>query len=219
MTQNAGADTRANAILAAVALALLSACAGGMPPEEPPNETEAPDDTQVPAATEVEASATLPPSEEGEGMAFQLSSAAFSQGGAIPTEYSCDGEDQSPPLEWTAPPEGAESLVLIMDDPDAPAGIWDHWVLYDLPPEAEELPTGVQSVEERSDGSRHGANSWGNVGYGGPCPPSGTHRYFFRLYALDRRLDLGSGASKADVLTAMEGHVLAESELMGTYSR
>jgi Raf kinase inhibitor-like YbhB/YbcL family protein len=106
-----------------------------------------------------------------------------------------------------------------MDDPDAPVGIWVHWVLYDLPADARALPEGVTLDAELAGGGRHGKNSWGRLGYGGPCPPSGTHRYFFKLYALDAALDIDSGASKEQLLQAMEGYILAETELMGTYSR
>ncbi|MBC7259110.1 MAG: YbhB/YbcL family Raf kinase inhibitor-like protein [Chloroflexi bacterium] len=148
-----------------------------------------------------------------------LTSPAFPAGGEIPRKYTCDGENVSPPLEWGAPPQGTQSLVLIMDDPDAPAGVWDHWLLYNLPADARGLPEGIAPDAARPDGSRHGANSWGRLGYGGPCPPSGTHRYFFRLYALDTTLNLAAGANKAQVLAAMAGHVLAQGELMGTYRR
>lgn len=148
-----------------------------------------------------------------------LTSPAFANGGEIPRKYTCDGEDVSPPLEWGAPPQGTQSLALIMDDPDAPAGTWDHWLLYNLPPDARGLSEGVAPDAVRPDGSRHGKNSWGNLGYGGACPPSGRHRYFFRLYALDIALDLPTGASKAQLLAAMAGHILAQGELMGTYRR
>jgi Raf kinase inhibitor-like YbhB/YbcL family protein len=152
-------------------------------------------------------------------MVFELTSAAFAPGEPIPPKYTCDGDDVSPPLEWTDPPAGTQSLALICDDPDAPAGTWVHWVLFNLPAEARALPEAVPAVADLPDGSRHGNNSWRRVGYGGPCPPSGTHRYFFKLYALDTALDLAAGASKKELLGAMEGHVLAQAELMGTYSR
>lgn len=148
-----------------------------------------------------------------------LASPAFAAGGEIPRKYTCDGEDISPPLEWGAPPAGTRGLALIMDDPDAPAGTWDHWLLYNLPADARGLPEGVSPDATRPDGGRHGKNSWGRLGYGGPCPPSGQHRYFFRLYALDIPLDLPAGANKAQLLAAMSGHILAQGELMGTYRR
>jgi Raf kinase inhibitor-like YbhB/YbcL family protein len=152
-------------------------------------------------------------------MAFKLTSTAFAHEEPIPQKYTCDGEDISPPLQWSDPPQGTQSLALICDDPDAPIGTWVHWVLYNLPAEARALPEGVPSDAELPDGSRHGENSWRRLDYGGPCPPSGTHRYFFRLYALDTVLDLESGEGKKQVLQAMEGHILAQAELMGVYSR
>ncbi|MDH7485501.1 MAG: YbhB/YbcL family Raf kinase inhibitor-like protein [Anaerolineae bacterium] len=162
--------------------------------------------------------ATLP--EKGEqAMAFELTSTAFVQGKPIPRKYTCDGQDISPPLSWGDPPAGTRSLALIADDPDAPAGTWVHWVLYNLPATSRGLPEAVSSDAELADGSRHGRNSWRRLGYGGPCPPRGTHRYFFKLYALDTVLDLKAGADKGQLLKAMEGHILAQAELMGTYSR
>jgi hypothetical protein len=122
-------------------------------------------------------------------------------------------------LAWNDPPAGAASLALIVDDPDAPGGVWVHWVLYNIPAEARGLPEGVPAQDELPDGSRHGVNSWGRRDYGGPCPPSGTHRYFFKLYALDTMLDLPAGATKEELLAAMQGHILGEAELMGTYTR
>ena len=159
------------------------------------------------------------PEKEGPEMAFELTSTAFAPGEPIPAKYSCDGEDISPPLQWSDPPQGTQSLALICDDPDAPIGTWVHWVLYNLPAQARSLPEAVPPEAELPDGSRHGENGWGRLDYGGPCPPSGTHRYFFKLYALDTMLDLDAGASKKQVLQAMEGHILAETELMGVYSR
>ena len=150
---------------------------------------------------------------------FTLSSTAFANGKPIPARYTCDGEDISPPLQWNEPPTGTRSFALVMDDPDAPMGTWVHWVLFDLPPESRALPEAVPSQGTLADGSRHGLNSWGRTDYGGPCPPRGTHRYYFRLYALDAPLGLAVGASREEVLAAMSGHVLAQAELMGTYSR
>jgi Raf kinase inhibitor-like YbhB/YbcL family protein len=159
-------------------------------------------------------------SQESEGMMdFVLTSAAFSMEEAIPTKYSCDGENISPPLEWSDPPDGTQSFVLISDDPDAPAGTWVHWLLYNIPADARALPEAIPPEGELPDGSRHGKNSFRRLDYGGPCPPSGTHRYFFKLYALDTVLDLEPGADKETLLQAMGGHILAQSELMGTYSR
>jgi Raf kinase inhibitor-like YbhB/YbcL family protein len=156
---------------------------------------------------------------EGTSQPLELTSAAFGSGEAIPAKYTCDGEDISPPLAWGDPPQGTGSFALIMDDPDAPAGTWVHWVLYDLPAESRTLPEASPPDGDLPDGGQHGGNSWRRLGYGGPCPPSGTHRYFFRLYALDVVLDLDAGATKKELSQAMEGHVLAEGQLMGTYTR
>ena len=152
-------------------------------------------------------------------MAFELTSTAFANGDPIPMKYSCDDQDISPPLQWKDPPEGTRSFALICDDPDAPVGTWVHWVLYNLPASTLSLPEAVPSDADLPDGGRHGQNSWGRPGYGGPCPPGGTHRYFFKLYALDAELDLAAGASKEELLPAMEAHVLASTETMGVYSR
>jgi Raf kinase inhibitor-like YbhB/YbcL family protein len=152
-------------------------------------------------------------------MAFELTSTAFTPGEPIPPKYTCDGQDISPPLQWSDPPQGTQNLALICDDPDAPVGTWVHWVLYNLPAKARSLPEAVPAEAELPDGSRHGKNGWGRLDYGGPCPPSGTHRYFFKLYALDTVLDLKAGADKKQVLKAVEGHILAQAELMGVYSR
>ena len=159
------------------------------------------------------------PEKEGPGVPFELTSTAFGPGEPIPQKYTCDGEDISPPLQWSDPPQGTQSLALITDDPDAPIGTWVHWVLFNLPAEARGLPEAVPSEAELPDGGRHGKNGWGRLDYGGPCPPSGTHRYFFQLYALDTMLDLDAGAGKKQVLQAMEGHILVQAELMGVYSR
>ncbi|TFG50031.1 MAG: YbhB/YbcL family Raf kinase inhibitor-like protein [Anaerolineales bacterium] len=144
---------------------------------------------------------------------MSLTSPAFNNGEAIPTQYSCDGEDLSPDLDWFGIPQGTQSLALIMDDPDAPVGTWIHWVLYNIPADKPGLRTGITGA------GLDGTNSWGSTGYGGPCPPGGTHRYFFKLYALDMMLDLNPGAKKQALLAALEGHILAQAELMGTYTR
>lgn len=151
---------------------------------------------------------------------MQLTSSAFQAGGAIPVKYTGDGDDLSPPLAWHSPPEGTQSLALICDDPDAPRGTWVHWVLFDLPGGTVGLPEGIPTLGSLSHGGVQGKNDFGNLGYGGPAPPRGKpHRYFFRLYALDAVLGLAPGASRKEVDQAMHGHVLASSELMGTYSR
>lgn len=152
-------------------------------------------------------------------MGFTLTSAAFREGGMIPPAHTCDGRDASPPLAWTGPPPGTNSFALISDDPDAPGQMWVHWVVYNLPPLARQLPEAFPPDEERPDGMRQGMTDFGRVGYGGPCPPSGTHRYFFTLYALDAMLSLPPGATKPQLEAAMQGHLLAEAQLMGTYRR
>jgi len=154
---------------------------------------------------------------------LQIESAAFAHDGAIPADYTCDGRDISPPLTWGGIPEGTRSLALIVDDPDAPDPAapqmtWVHWVLYNLPASAEGLPEAVQTAA-LPEGASEGLNDWRRTGYGGPCPPIGRHRYFFKLYALDTRLEgLGTPTKKA-LEAAMQGHVLERAELVGTYGR
>jgi Raf kinase inhibitor-like YbhB/YbcL family protein len=156
-------------------------------------------------------------------MTFELTSQAFAPGGAIPRKYTCDGEDVSPPLAWSAAPAGTRSFVLIVDDPDAPdpaapKTIWVHWVLYDLPADTTGLPEGI-APGRLPRGTREGVNDWKRTGWGGPCPPIGRHRYFHHLYALDATLgDLGR-PTKAALERDMRGHVLAQAELIGTYQR
>lgn len=152
-------------------------------------------------------------------MSIQISCPAFAHTEMIPDRYTCKGDDISPPLEWQGAPEESRSFALIFDDPDAPMSTWVHWVVYDLPAERDSLPEDVPEVNPISGGGIQGTNSWGRLGYGGPCPPSGTHRYFFRLYALDTVLGLKAGTTKAQLLKAMEGHILDECELMGRYAR
>ncbi len=155
---------------------------------------------------------------EGKAMELRISSTAFQHMGSIPSKYTADGENISPPLAWSGVPEGTKSLALIVDDPDAPGNVWVHWVLYDIPPGAGGLKEGVSS-SELPPGTREGLNDWGKKGYGGPSPPSGTHRYFFKLYALDTVLPELGRPTKAALEAAMEGHVLAKAELVGTYKR
>jgi len=144
-----------------------------------------------------------------------LESSAFSAGNNIPKKYSCDGDDISPPLEWTNIPAGTQSFALIFDDPDAPNGTWVHWLIYNLPKTLSSLPENASLPS----GAQLGQNSWGRTDYGGPCPPSGTHRYFFKLYALDTSLNLNSPSDKQTLLDAMAGHMLGKAELMGTFTR
>jgi Raf kinase inhibitor-like YbhB/YbcL family protein len=150
--------------------------------------------------------------------ALTLSSPAFKSGAAIPAQCSCDGADQSPALSWRGAPAGAQRFALIVDDPDAPAGTWVHWVVYDLPADTAELPAGVAKDATLPNGAAQGVNDFHRVGYNGPCPPPGkAHRYVFTLYALDGPTGLQPRATKADVLRAITGHVLAHGELRGTY--
>jgi len=152
-------------------------------------------------------------------MSLSITSTAFKQGERIPSKYTCDGSGVSPVLELSDVPEATRSFAIIADDPDAPVGTWIHWVLYNVPGETRALPEAIPPDANLPDGSRQGKNSWGRPGYGGPCPPGGTHRYFFRLYALDIMLALRSGVSENELLKAMKGHILAEAELMGLYSK
>ncbi len=153
-------------------------------------------------------------------MKLEIQSSAFTHQGRIPSKYTCDGQDVSPPLRWSGVPEGTQSLVLISDDPDAPMGTWVHWVYYDIPPTVTELPEGIPAVEHPPIGGTQGINDFRRLGYGGPCPPPGpAHRYFFKLYALDTKLNLAPGAKKTQVEQAMQGHILAQAELIGLYQR
>jgi Raf kinase inhibitor-like YbhB/YbcL family protein len=151
--------------------------------------------------------------------AFELKSTAFDAGGEIPAVFTCQGRDVSPPLSWSGVPAKTKALVLVCEDPDAPMGTWIHWVYYDIPAGTARLAQGVPRTGRPPAGGVQGRNSFGNQGYGGPCPPWGTHRYFFRLYALDTELRLGEGEKRDAVTAAMKGHVLATAELMGTYSK
>lgn len=151
-------------------------------------------------------------------MSFEITSPAFANTEAIPADYSCKGRNISPTLTWSEPPAAAQSFALIMDDPDAPMGTWVHWVIFNIPASTRDLKEGTPTDPQLSDGSLQGKTSAGSNGYHGPCPPSGTHRYFFKLYALDTMLDLSFTADKKDLLAAMEGHILANAELMGIFS-
>jgi Raf kinase inhibitor-like YbhB/YbcL family protein len=147
------------------------------------------------------------------GARMKITSSAFQEGASIPSKFSCDGANTSPPLQIADVPSGAKSLVLIVDDPDAPSGLFTHWVVWNISPQTNGIaegsgPKGVQ-----------GKNDFGKSGYGGPCPPSGTHRYYFKIFALDRELDLPPGAKRSQLDAAMKGHVVAQGELIGRYSR
>jgi hypothetical protein len=152
-------------------------------------------------------------------MELKLSSSAFAEGGMIPRKYTCDGPDVSPAIAWEGAPVGTKSLALLCDDPDAPVGNWIHWVIYNIPAQTKGLSEGVPANKELADGTRQGINDFRNIGYGGPCPPRGTHRYVFQLYALDLLLPLEAGVSKAQLLKAMAGHILATAKLTGKYQR
>jgi len=158
-----------------------------------------------------------------ESMAFAITSSAFENQGKIPKRYTCDGTDVSPPLAWGGVPEGTESLVLIVDDPDAPDPAaprmtWVHWILYNIPPTAVDLPEAVAAAD-LPQGTQQGLNDWQRTGYGGPCPPIGRHRYFFKFYAVDTVLSELQEPTKAQLEQAMSGHILKAAQLIGTYQR
>lgn len=154
------------------------------------------------------------------GYAMDLKSTVFSPGGMIPAKFSCDGTDVSPPLAWDNAPSGTKSFALICDDPDAPMGTWVHWVYFDIPAATKSLPEHIEVIATPSNGGRQGLNDFRKTGYGGPCPPSGVHRYYFKLYALDTALNLPAGTTTKDkLLKAMEGHILTQAQLMGKYKR
>lgn len=173
------------------------------------------------------------PVEDSKPPTIALRSSAFKDGGVIPTTFTCDGSDRSPPLEWSGVPASARSLALICDDPDAPRGTWSHWVVFNLPAQATALEQsvpagqrispafveGLESPDENSLAGMQGRNDFGKTAYGGPCPPGGSHRYFFRLYALDTTLGLESDVTRPQVLKAITGHIVGEGRLMGTYAR
>ena len=157
-------------------------------------------------------------------MTLTLTSPAFTEGAAIPKVYSCDGKDVSPPLAWSGVPASARELALLCDDPDAPRGTWTHWILFNVPRDLTGLPEAVPAASRTKSGqpqapAPQGKNDFGKFGYGGPCPPSGTHRYVFRLFALDTHLPPEAGASRKALLESIQGHVLAEGKLVGTYAR
>jgi Raf kinase inhibitor-like YbhB/YbcL family protein len=187
-------------------LLLLSACTSS-------TSTAAPEATQ-PAISE-SASTEITQSTSEATMSLQLTSDAFANGQSIPAKYSCVGKNISPALAWSEPPAGTQSFALIVDDPDAPMGTWVHWVLYNIPADTRSLAEGFSPENSIAAGK----NSSSHLSYDGPCPPSGTHRYYFKLYALDTTLSLSPGATKDQLLKAMDGHILAQGELMGTFSK
>jgi Raf kinase inhibitor-like YbhB/YbcL family protein len=159
------------------------------------------------------------PATQTEIATIKITSPAFQDGEAIPRQYTCDGDNISPPLSWETVPAGTKSIALIADDPDAPGGTFVHWVLYDLPADLEGLPEDLPADKMFPIGGEQGINSTNNLGYMGPCPPSGTHRYFFKVYALDEKTNLPAGETKSRLLEAMEGHILAQGQIMGKYRR
>ena len=157
-------------------------------------------------------------------MSLTIASTAFPANGAIPAAYTCEGDDRSPPLAWSGAPPGTRSFALVVDDPDAPDPAaprmtWVHWVLFNIPADVSELAENVPPDKKLANGARHGMNDFRKYGYGGPCPPSGTHRYYFKVFALDTDLALEPGITKADLEKAMKGHILAQGQLMGKYKR
>ncbi|MCX5654465.1 MAG: YbhB/YbcL family Raf kinase inhibitor-like protein [Planctomycetota bacterium] len=166
---------------------------------------------------------SMEPEPEGSGMTFALTSPAFGNNERIPVQYTGEGKDVSPPLEWGEPPPGTKTFALVCDDPDAPVGTWDHWLIWNLPGNLRKLPEGVARRELLAElgGAAQGMNSWPKLGYNGPMPPKGhgTHHYNFVIYALDTNLPLGAGANKKTLLSDIKGHVLAQGKLTGIYSR
>src|SRR5947209_1480055 len=188
------------ALIALLLLPSLVGCVRSSPPQPPPQ------------------SPTLNQSKSTEA-AMQVMSTAFKEGQPIPRQYTCDGVNISPPLEWNGVPKSAKTIAIIADDPDAPSGTFVHWVVYNLPAENIGLVENLPLTENLKAGGFQGKNDFQKIGYGGPCPPSGTHGYFFKVYALDDELPLKAGATKAEVEKAMQGHIVAQTQLMGTYSR
>ena len=150
---------------------------------------------------------------------LKINSSAFEEGGMIPEEYTCDGDNVSPELSWSGAPPETKSFALICDDPDAPAGEWVHWVIYNIPSSEKELHEGISADKKLYNGTMQGINDFREYGYGGPCPPGGTHSYYFKLYALDTTFDIQKDVSKEVLLDAMKGHILAQGQLTGKYSR
>jgi len=156
---------------------------------------------------------------KGDKMEFKVFSEAFKDGDMIPSKYTCDGVNISPPLNWVHPPKDTKSFALINDDPDAPIGDWVHWIVYNIPSATRELKEDASGKKHLPHNAIEGLNDFRRTSYGGPCPPSGTHRYFFKLYALDTLLNLKTGVAKKELLEAMKGHILALTEMVGKYQR
>ena len=197
--------------LAVLSILLFSSIAAAC---SPPAQSTEPSPEPIETASEItETGAERPASR------VELESSAFEAGGSIPERFTCDGEGISPPLSWEDDLSGVASFAIIMEDPDAPGGTWTHWVLYNLPAEVRSLEAASGARSRLPAGAQVGTNSWGETDYGGPCPPSGTHRYFFYLFALDSNLDLEAGATSEELREAIRDHTLARSELMGTFSQ
>jgi Raf kinase inhibitor-like YbhB/YbcL family protein len=177
-------------------------------------------DAQKKEGESVAATTTDEQSQGKSNMEFAITSSAFNDGGVIPKNFTCDGEDVSPALSWSEAPAATKSFALIADDPDAPAGTWVHWVIYDLPANLRALAENVSKESQLKAGGRQGVNDFHKTGYNGPCPPPGKpHRYFFKLYALDQSLDLKTGMRKAELEKAIQSHVLAQAQIMGRFGR
>ncbi|MCL5429425.1 MAG: YbhB/YbcL family Raf kinase inhibitor-like protein [Chloroflexi bacterium] len=199
-------------LCAVMLVVVLTACVQA--PVTIATSTQVPDTENTPKAT-----AAMPDPTEA-AMPFELTSPSFEEDGLIPRYFACTGTNQSPELNWNDPPTGAQSFALVFDDPDAASGSWVHWVMFNVPAESRGLAAGISPSATFEDGTIQGTNSWGRLGYGGPCPPEGsTHRYVFILYALDAVLDLSPEAMKEDLLAAMDGHVLAEAKLSASFGR
>lgn len=155
----------------------------------------------------------------GKKMGIKITSSAFTDSGMIPSKYTCDGINVSPPLAWQTEANGIKSFVLICDDPDAPAGDWVHWIIYDLPAASREIKEDCNANRNLPDGALMGVNDFHKISYGGPCPPSGTHKYHFKIYALDKILHLNAGATKRTILEAMRGHIVDQGLMVGKYKR
>lgn len=186
-------------MLGAVALIFLMSCTGNAQQELEDGETGTPGETALPAMI--------------------ITSAAFADSALIPMVYTCDSIDISPPLHWEGIPDSAQSLALIVDDPDAPGQTWVHWVMFDMPPDTHGVDAHVPTDTVLANGAIQGISDFKRIGYGGPCPPGGTHRYVFKLYALDTKLGRGAGETKAELLHAMKGHIMARGKLVGRYTR
>lgn len=150
---------------------------------------------------------------------MKMQSSSFKHGEMIPTKFTCDGVNISPQLSWSDAPGGVKTFSIVCDDPDAPSGTWVHWVIFNIPAHINELSEAIPTIEQLPTGGVHGINDFGNPGYGGPCPPGGTHRYYFKIYALSEELNEKPGMTKAQLLKAMEGKIMAEGQLMGKYQR